>query len=122
MLLEPPGRMQFQSNLKRIRYSPALAPYFSYNQRGAQDPKYLRNPRPEEYETILAASDDIVRWSVAPELDGALEFGRRLAERGILPSIGHTDAIYEQVEEAYRHAGYTHVTHALRRMNWQRSS
>lgn len=36
-------------------------PYFSYNQRGAQDPKYLRNPRPEEYETILAASDDIVR-------------------------------------------------------------
>ena len=86
-------------------------PYFSYNQRGAQDPKYLRNPRPEEYETILAASDDIVRWSVAPELDGALEFGRRLAERGILPSIGHTDAIYEQVEEAYRHAGYTHVTH-----------
>lgn len=56
-------------------------PYFSYNQRGAQDPKYLRNPRPEEYETILAASDDIVRWSVAPELDGALEFGRRLAER-----------------------------------------
>ena len=86
-------------------------PYFSYNQRGAQDPKYLRNPRPEEYETILAASDDIVRWSVAPELDGALEFGRRLAERGILPSSGHTDALYEQVEEAYRHAGYTHVTH-----------
>ena len=47
-------------------------PYFAYNQRGAQDPKYLRNPEPEEYNKILAASDDIVRWSLAPELPGAL--------------------------------------------------
>lgn len=28
-------------------------PYFSYQQRGAQDPKYLRNPKPEEYNEIL---------------------------------------------------------------------
>ena len=53
-------------------------PYFAYNQRGAQDPKYLRNPEPEEYNRILEASDDIVRWSLAPELPGALEFGNVL--------------------------------------------
>lgn len=85
-------------------------PYFAYNQRGAQDPKYLRNPKPEEYNMILAATDNIVRWSLAPELPGALEFGKILTERNILSSIAHSDAIYEEVVEAYN-AGFHHVTH-----------
>lgn len=85
-------------------------PYFSYNQRGAQDPKYLRNPDPEEYLKILDASDDIVRWSIAPELPGALAFAQELKARHILPSVAHSDAIYEEVLEAF-HAGYTHATH-----------
>lgn len=85
-------------------------PYFAFSQKGAQDPRYLRNPRPEEYEAILAASDDIIRWSLAPELDGALEFGRRLCEKGILPSIAHTDATYEETVAAWQ-AGFTHITH-----------
>ncbi len=85
-------------------------PYFAYNQRGAQDPKYLRDPKPEEYNMILEASDDIVRWSLAPELDGALAFGKVLKEKNILPSIAHSDAIYEEVVEAYE-AGFTHITH-----------
>lgn len=85
-------------------------PYFSYNQRGAQDPKYLRDPKPEEYNMILKASDDIVRWSLAPELDGALDFGKVLFDNNILASIAHSDAIYEEVVEAYK-AGFTHMTH-----------
>lgn len=85
-------------------------PYFSYNQRGAQDPEYLRNPSPEEYMQILAASNDIIRWSLAPELDGALTFGRVLREKRILPAIAHTDAVYEEVKKAFE-AGFTHITH-----------
>ena len=85
-------------------------PYFAFSQKGAQDPRYLRNPRPEEYETILSASDDIIRWSLAPELDGALEFGRYLRKKGILPAIAHTDATYEQTVEAFQE-GFTHITH-----------
>ncbi len=85
-------------------------PYFSMNQRGAQDPKYIRNPDPKEYEKILDSTGDILRWSAAPELPGALEFGRELKRRGILAAIGHSDAEYPEVEAAYR-AGYTHVTH-----------
>ncbi|MGI6520212.1 MAG: N-acetylglucosamine-6-phosphate deacetylase [Fermentimonas sp.] len=85
-------------------------PYFSYNQRGAQDPKYLRNPDPAEYNEILAASDDIVRWSLAPELPGALEFARVLKERGIVTAVAHSDAIYEEVVEAFD-AGFSLATH-----------
>ncbi len=91
-------------------------PYFAYNQRGAQDPKYLRNPEPEEYNKILAASDDIVRWSLAPELPGALEFGKVLRERNILTSIAHSDAIYEEVVDAYN-AGFNHITHLYSAMS-----
>lgn len=91
-------------------------PYFAYNQRGAQDPKYLRNPEPEEYNKILEASDDIVRWSLAPELPGALEFGKVLAEKNILTSIAHSDAIYEEVVDAYN-AGFNHITHLYSAMS-----
>lgn len=85
-------------------------PYFSMEMKGAQDPRYIRNPDPAEYKQILSWTDDIVRWSAAPELDGAIEFGRCLKQKGILPSIAHTDAICEQVEEAFEN-GFTHVTH-----------
>lgn len=91
-------------------------PYFAYNQRGAQDPKYLRNPEPEEYNKILAESDDIVRWSLAPELPGAFDFGKVLTPIKILPSIAHSDAIYEEVLDAFN-AGFTHVTHLYSAMS-----
>lgn len=91
-------------------------PYFAYNQRGAQDPKYLRNPEPEEYNEILNASDDIVRWSLAPELEGAYEFGKVLRDKNILTSVAHSDAIYEEVEEAFK-SGFTHVTHLYSAMS-----
>jgi len=85
-------------------------PYLSMEQRGAQDPRYIKNPEPEEYEEILNYSDDIIRWTIAPELKGALEMGRKLVEREILPSIGHTNAIYEEVLKAFE-SGFSHITH-----------
>lgn len=85
-------------------------PYFSMNQRGAQDPRYIRDPDPEEYLEILGHSQSIRRWSAAPERKGAIEFGRILCERGILPSMAHTDAIYEEALEAFEN-GYTLLTH-----------
>ena len=85
-------------------------PYFSYEQRGAQDPKFLRNPDPKEYNAILDFSDEIIRWSLAPELPGALEFGAKLRSEKILASIAHTNAIYEEIEKAFD-AGFTHITH-----------
>lgn len=85
-------------------------PYFSMEKRGAQDPRFVRDPAPEEYNRILSAGKDILRWSAAPELPGALDFGRELKKQGILASIGHSDANYDQVLAALD-AGYTHITH-----------
>lgn len=85
-------------------------PYFSMSQRGAQDPRYIRCPEPKEYEEILSWSDDIIRWSAAPELKGSIDFGRLLCSKKILPAIAHSDATYKEVFEAFEN-GFTHVTH-----------
>lgn len=91
-------------------------PYFALSQRGAQDPRYIRNPDPAEYEEILQYSSSIVRWSAAPELEGAIAFGQRLRQQGILAAIAHTDAYYDDVLTAYEN-GYSLVTHLYSAMS-----
>ena len=86
-------------------------PYFSMEQRGAQDPKFIKDPDIKEYSDIIEyAKGDIKRWSVAPELNGAMEMGDYLHQHGILASIGHSNAEYAAVKEAMDHH-YTHITH-----------
>ncbi|MEO5650431.1 MAG: N-acetylglucosamine-6-phosphate deacetylase [Ginsengibacter sp.] len=86
-------------------------PYFAMSQRGAQDPRYIRKPDKKEYSEIIEKAGDIIaRWSAAPEIDGALEFGRYLQAHDILPAIAHTDAVYDEVVNAFEN-GYTLATH-----------
>lgn len=91
-------------------------PYFSMNQRGAQDPRHIRDPDPQEYNEILNSSSSIVRWSAAPERKGAVTFGGVLRQRGILPSVAHTDAVYGEVVSAFEE-GYTLATHLYSAMS-----
>lgn len=91
-------------------------PYFAMNQRGAQDPRFIRDPDPTEYEEILSQSSDVKRWSAAPELKGAIEFGRYLKSKNVLPAVAHTDAIYEDVAVAFEN-GYTLATHLYSAMS-----
>ncbi len=102
-------------------------PYFAYAMKGAQDPRFLRDPDPTEYLQILDSCSDIKRWSAAPELPGGMRFGRELRKRGIVAAMGHTDGLYEVLMEAYEN-GYTHMTHfysamsTVRRINAFRHS
>jgi len=85
-------------------------PYFAMSQRGAQEPRYIRNPDPAEYTEVLKKAHLIRRWSAAPELPGALEFAHAVREKGILVSMAHTDALYEEAVKGFEH-GYTLATH-----------
>jgi N-acetylglucosamine-6-phosphate deacetylase len=91
-------------------------PYLAMTQRGAQDPKWIRDPDPKEYEYIVSRSNNIKRWSAAPELKGAIAFGKYLRSKNILVSMAHTDAIYEEVIEAFEN-GYTLATHLYSAMS-----
>ena len=102
-------------------------PYFSQEQAGAQNPDYLSEPKVEQYLEWLTSHSDILRFSAAPELQGSLQLARELRKRGILVSIGHSQASYQEVLAAVE-AGYTHATHmysgmsGLRRINAYRIS
>lgn len=77
---------------------------------GGQDPAYLSLPDVKRAGEILRHSDDVIRWSVAPELEGALDLGKMLSHRGIVASVAHTAASFDQVEAAM-FSGYSMMTH-----------
>lgn len=86
-------------------------PYFDNEMKGAQDPRYIRTPSPSHYNEILRHADGLIRrWSVAPELPGAIEFIREVSKNGITVSCGHTNATYDQISEAYDN-GASELTH-----------
>ena len=86
-------------------------PYFNPAQAGAQIPEWIKNPRPEEYYAILERGNGILkRWDEAPELDGSKGFVIACASHGVLPSIAHTRALYNEVHSANL-LGMTHATH-----------
>lgn len=85
-------------------------PYLAINQKGAQDPRYIRDFDETEYNAVLARTNQIARWSAAPERPGSSEFAKAMNAHGILPAIAHSDATYEDVVQAMED-GYTHVTH-----------
>jgi len=86
-------------------------PYFSPKQCGAQNPDKLTGPVKEEYDTLLEKYGDIIcRWSYAPEVDKNQAFVKALCAKNVIPSIGHSDAIYEDCIRAFDN-GCRLVTH-----------
>jgi N-acetylglucosamine-6-phosphate deacetylase len=85
-------------------------PYFHMKQKGAQNPQYIINPEPRDYLPILDQYPCIKRISAAPEIPGGYQLGQELQRRGIVASIAHSNATYQEVLKAIE-CGYTHVTH-----------
>lgn len=85
-------------------------PYFNVVMAGGQMPEYIRNPQSEEYKHIIENTSCIKRWDAAPELEGAIEFGRYISSKGVVTSIAHTTANYNVVKAACE-AGYSLATH-----------
>lgn len=91
-------------------------PYISPARRGAHSPDWLRLPDPAETERLLDLAGGLLAVvTLAPELPGAGEMIRRLAEAGVTVSIGHTDATYEQARAAIG-LGARHATHCFNAM------
>lgn len=90
-------------------------PYFCAKYKGAQNEAHLRNPDTDEVKKLNEACGyTIRRISVAPELDGAIEFIRTLSPEMSL-SLGHTDADYETAIRAFE-AGADSLTHTFNAM------
>ena len=87
--------------------------------KGAQPGEYLYRPSSEEAEPILLeilrSRQSVSIVTLAPELDGALDMIRSLAEAGIRVSLGHSGASFE-IAAAAVDAGARHATHLFNRM------
>lgn len=85
-------------------------PFLSPKKAGAQNPDSLHLPDAEMFQRLRKASGGLVRLvSVAPELDGSIEFIKAVC-RDVRVSIGHTTSDYETAKEGFK-AGISHVTH-----------
>lgn len=92
-------------------------PYLNPGQRGAMQAAYLRLPEPSHYMPLLERHGDLIAcMTAAPELPGALQMADAFASRGILLSMGHSQAQYDQVLRAWDH-GFSHVTHLYSAMS-----
>ena len=90
-------------------------PWLSPAAAGAQPTAALRTPDVAQALALLDAGDEhggVRCVTVAPELPGALDLVRVLAERGVRVSLGHSAATYAEGVAAVR-AGATGVTHCF---------
>ncbi|WP_345752005.1 N-acetylglucosamine-6-phosphate deacetylase [Microbacterium rhizophilus] len=76
-------------------------PFLSAGRRGAHNPELLRAPARSDIEALLGAGDGTIRMvTLAPELPGADDAIRVLAEAGVRVAIGHTEADADTVARA----------------------
>jgi N-acetylglucosamine-6-phosphate deacetylase len=91
-------------------------PFINPARHGAFDPRSLRAPSVAELDSVLDAAGPLARlMTIAPELPGAEAVIRRGVERGMVMSMGHTDATYEQARASFQW-GIRHTTHTFNAM------
>lgn len=85
-------------------------PYFNHAMAGGQLSENIRRADKGEYEYLIKNYGCIRRWDAAPEIPGALEFGKFASANNLVVGIAHTQADYADVVKA-RENGYSHATH-----------
>ncbi len=86
-------------------------PFIAPAHKGAQPLEYVALPVNELFDNYNAASGNSIRLvTLAPEVDGAKDFIAHLKALGVVASIGHTGAKYEDIAKAVS-LGASNVTH-----------
>ena len=79
--------------------------------RGAHLEKYTRKPNWQEFLILQKAAKNNIRLiTVAPELDGAIQFIKKLVDSGVIVSLGHHNGSVSQIKNAVS-AGARMATH-----------
>jgi N-acetylglucosamine-6-phosphate deacetylase len=90
-------------------------PFLDPRRRGAHELKYIRELAPDDVETIVDADCGAIMVTLAPNRVGA-ESIAELARRGVLVSLGHSEASYEEARAAIQ-AGARAFTHLFNAMS-----
>lgn len=91
-------------------------PFLNPSKRGALDPDSFINPTDHHLKQIIEGFEDIVKIiTIAPELDGSFAIIKEISDKGIMASMGHSDATYAEAEAGF-HAGARCITHIFNAM------
>ncbi len=95
-------------------------PFLSEAFPGAMNPEFFLVPAGAAWERLLRDGSQVLSMmTVAPELPGALELIAGLVEAGVVASLGHTDASYDDTVAAVQvgASAVTHLFNAMRPMH-----
>ncbi len=114
--------MEMQKNLHKSGISQIVGihlegPFLNPSRSGALDASAFIKPTEYNLMKLIDGFEDLVKIiTIAPELDGALKLIRKIRDIGIIPSMGHTDATYQEASAGYNAGakGITHIFNAMR--------
>ena len=99
-------------------------PYLDMVYKGAQPEQYIVKPTIEQFERYQAAAKGHIKYvTMATETDDDFALTRYLTEHGVVVSIGHSAATYEQAVMAYAHGArsMTHVYNGMTPFNHRKN-
>ncbi|MFJ8071971.1 N-acetylglucosamine-6-phosphate deacetylase [Peribacillus sp. NPDC096447] len=86
-------------------------PFISPVRKGAQPEEHIVDPNVTLFKRWQEMAENQIKLvTLAPEQPNGLDLAAHLKATGVVASIGHSDATYDQIDEAIQ-AGTTHVTH-----------
>jgi N-acetylglucosamine-6-phosphate deacetylase len=116
------GENQAQENRKpaRIAGLHLEGPFLNPSKCGALNARTFLEPTEHNAGELIEGFEDIVKvMTVAPEIRGACALIKKLAGRGIILSMGHSEATYGEAEAGFRAGakGITHIFNGMRGMH-----
>jgi N-acetylglucosamine-6-phosphate deacetylase len=91
-------------------------PFIGKEHKGAMPPQYLKNPDIALFNKYREVSEDLIRIvTISPELKGAAHFTKKVTEDGIVVSMGHSGASYEEAISCIE-SGANSSTHTMNAM------
>lgn len=92
-------------------------PFLNQQKSGTLDKETFIEPTEYHFEKLVDGFEDIVKIiTIAPEMQGAPQLIKKMADRGIIVSMGHSNATFAEAEAGYNAGakGITHIFNAMR--------
>lgn len=92
-------------------------PFLNSAKCGALKSSSFIEPNESNLKNLIAGFEDMVKIiTIAPELNGSVKLIRMISDKGIIASMGHSDATFPEAEEGFNAGakGITHIFNAMR--------
>ncbi len=114
--------MELQNKKSKSREAKILGiylegPFLNPSKCGSLSPASFIEPNLYNLEKLINGFEDIIKIiTIAPELNNSLKLIKKASDKGIIVSMGHSEATYNEAEAGFRAGakGITHIFNAMR--------